>query len=130
MAPASNNRIKVENLLNNAPARGKSSHRVSPTSTNDIFNIVCGIDNCNRKFASAEALQNHQRRTHPGPTAYVCKHCKSSFSTSANLTKHVSIYNSPTKRPLFQALHVFITNQALLNSSLVSLLGKKCSWKT
>lgn len=103
--PPSNNRIKVENLINTAPARGKSSHRTSPLPTNDIFDIACGIDNCNRRFASPDALQAHQRRTHPCPTSYVCKHCKSSFSTSANLTKHVRYsYNLFSNRFRFSIL--------------------------
>lgn len=51
---------------------------------------VCNINNCNRRFVSKESLLAHQRRVHALPTAHVCSHCSTSFSTLPNLNKHVS----------------------------------------
>lgn len=89
MTSSDGHRIKVQNLLNNAPARGKSSHRSTPSSP-DIFDIVCDAPNCSRKFATKDALYGHKKRSHAAPTGYICSVCQSSFSTPANLSKHVS----------------------------------------
>lgn len=86
---SSYNRIRVEDLLNDVPARGKISHRSTPVQA-DIFKYVCQIDQCGRRFQSANALLAHQKRMHSPPTQYVCPKCSSSFSSRANLTKHVS----------------------------------------
>lgn len=83
------NRIAVRDLLNEAPARGRISHR--PTQLKpDIFQFDCGINQCPRRFATKSALIAHQRRSHAQPTRYECSYCLSTFSTAANLTKHVS----------------------------------------
>lgn len=84
-------RIKVADLLNDAPARGKTSHRPKPPNE-DIFTIICGV--CDRKFATVESLNAHQRRSHPAPTTHVCRYCSAYLSSSANLNKHVS-HNNP-----------------------------------
>lgn len=77
---SSKNRMAVENLLNEA----NTSRR------GDANEFICTVNKCNRKFVSEESLLAHQRRSHAPPTANVCSHCKSSFSTVPNLNKHVS----------------------------------------
>lgn len=52
--------------------------------------FLCDYPGCHRKFSTSASRLIHQRRTHAPPTAYVCCFCKSSFSTSPNLNKHVS----------------------------------------
>lgn len=88
MEPEKSGRIRVSDLLNEAPARGKPSHRPTPLQSN-IFTIVCNVENCGRRFATKEALQGHQKRSHMAPTQYLCQQCSSTFSSSANLNKHV-----------------------------------------
>lgn len=88
MMPSKFSKIKVEDLLNDAPARGKTSHRPTPVQS-DIFTIVCTVENCGKRFATSDALHAHQRRSHAAPTPFICRQCKSTFSSAANLNKHV-----------------------------------------
>lgn len=82
-------RIKVSDLLNDAPARGKTSHRPKPPSE-DIYTVQCDVQRCGRRFATTEALRAHRRRSHPAPSAHACNECGATLSSSANLNKHVS----------------------------------------
>lgn len=87
------NKIPVKDLLNETPPRGRISHR--PTQIKpDVFTFLCESSNCNRRFASQEALTAHQRRSHATRTQFACPHCSSTFSTSPNLNKHVSQFRS------------------------------------
>ena len=116
--PSQFNRVSVEALLNaegsSSSRHQRSSHRRttegdkrhkgsssgsdSPTSHSEI---QCTVPHCKRKFPSGDALKAHMKRSHPAPTAYVCEHCKSSFSTPPNLNKHVSYFPSAHAPPHF-----------------------------
>lgn len=99
--PSGYNRVRVEDLLNaeaSSSSRSKSSNRVGDdkrkkggaSSSAGGSEVMCDVPHCKRKFPTLDSLKAHQKRSHAPPTAYVCEHCKSSFSTPPNLNKHVS----------------------------------------
>lgn len=97
--PSQYNRVRVEDLLNSETSSSRSrpsgsgSRKKSSGSGSDsppsASEIECNVVHCKRKFSSRDALRAHQKRSHPAPTAFVCEHCQSSFSTPPNLNKHV-----------------------------------------
>lgn len=104
--PTKYNRVRVEDLLNaettstttSRPRRPPSSSRRGTSSSGGssisvspdlIADIPCDVPHCKRTFTTGAALIAHKRRSHPAPTAFVCEHCHSSFSTPPNLNKHV-----------------------------------------
>lgn len=79
-------RIPIQGLLNAPDGETKQAPQFQE--------VKCEYPSCRKKFATPQALINHRSRQHGSPSAIVCPHCSSSFSTVPNLNKHVS--DNPT----------------------------------
>lgn len=83
----SSHRIEIQNLLNND--HGVAADMDMTSRTRPIQKLTCDEGNCGKSFITVESLNLHRRRKHACPTSIVCHICHCSFSTSANLDKHV-----------------------------------------
>lgn len=85
------NRVNVLDLLNhdNYPFTAHSVQRQTELVSHSNH-YVCNLGECTRRFSSEKALTAHFEKAHGSSTQYICPHCRSSFSTSPNLNKHVS----------------------------------------
>lgn len=85
------NRVNVIDLLNHDsyPFNGHPLQQETGQQTHSN-QYVCNIGECTRRFSSEKALTSHFEKAHGSSTQYICPHCRSSFSTSPNLNKHVS----------------------------------------
>lgn len=90
-AASSSHRIEIRNLLN----KDSSSSSATKTSSRPmrVQKLTCEDSNCGKSFVTLESLDLHRKRKHACPTSIVCDICGCSFSSPANLDKHVRLFS-------------------------------------
>lgn len=111
---SSYNRVRVQDLLNEEDSSlsrstpntgGFSRDKGTVPSSNGqriLQDYECESPQCGRIFVSKGSLSAHKRTCRPAPTPFVCTQCNTSFSSNANLNKHVSPSHQVKLHPFFR----------------------------
>lgn len=83
------NRIGIDELLNSSDI--STQEKSLPSGSSGVSIVTCNIDNCGRRYTSEESLKIHQSRHHATPTSLICRQCQTTYSSVANLNKHVRL---------------------------------------
>lgn len=131
-------RVRVQDLLNEDPTpSARHDLRVASSSvrvrSSNRAEFKCATPNCGRSFQSKTSLSAHKRQCKPGPTPFVCSRCSSSFSSNANLNKHVSKLHFVASHFTFLPIKkVSLTSQNWLVffQCICGLTGANGSWQS